>query len=308
MSQTYGFAPLSSDDFEARPHKPSAKFIRAVHALSHRKRRTMLERDAERDLIGKVQRDNDRAALETLIDQFTPFITGIATAAAARSNMQDHLEDLISQGIEGFVKAVRNFDLETNPSRLSTFARYHVSGDCLTYCLHMKYPFRFGTNLDDRLAFYQLNKIEALFEETHGRPMRATPHDAELAAQMVNVSAKGILRALTLREAKHALTIETVQIYDDPERDETARKMTLRSINRLVVTQISPYIASLSERDSDIVSRMFAGQEDLVEMKAKLAERHSLTVERIGQIYRGALSDIRARLKTLGIEGIDAVA
>lgn len=302
MLDVHTFAALPEDETPARRANPA--FTRLVHAYTNRARLPMLSREYERELIGLVQDADCQDSMNHLVQAHIGFITNIAGKFAKTSGMEDRLDDLYNEGCEAFVKSVKKFRLKRDNARLSTYARYGVAGACLTFVRENKHAFRVGTNLPDKAAFFGLGRIRKEFFEIHGRNLRETPEDIQLAADISGIRAPAIQRAMEIQRSGPAISPEDIQIHDMRTQDRPEAQLSRKSSREFLRSRINSVADTLTDRDRDILLTLIENPDERLEFSTICAERHNISVERIRQIYRGALAQIRAALEKDGFSSI----
>lgn len=258
-----------------------------------------LDRPADRTMkarASKLYASGSRDALEEQwIVQHLPLVRhivgrivdplSIRSAGAGRHNCMD-VEDLISAGTLGLVKAARAYD----PSRQAVFKTYayiRIRGAVIDELR--------GRSFVPATVFGQLRRIEAAHQRiasAHGRP----PGDAELAAE-VGISQAQLYR--TLQEARRTHFLSIHGLTDDqpalgalvpasrspsPEAAAERKEMSRR---------LAAAIKELSERDRMILLLYY--DRDLT-MK-ETAHVLGITESRVSQLHASALFKLSMELR-----------
>ena len=74
-----------------------------------------------------------------------------------------------------------------------------------------------------------------------------------------------------------------------------------RDKTSILIEELEVLMAKLKPRNRDIVSALMADDGDVSNKRIELAERHNVTPERIGQIYRDAIAIIKSALEARGL-------
>ncbi len=307
MLAIHAFTPLQDDD-EKPARKVNPAFNRLVHAYAGRAPLPLLARQEEREMIALVQDQGCAASLDRLVEHHMGYLVNIANTYAKKSGLESHADDFYSQACEGFMQAIRKFDLNQTAARLSTYARYFVVSHCLDYVKTMKMPFRVGTNLPDKSAFFGLHRIRTEFHEIYRRPMTQSFEDIQAAESLTGIPAASIERALQLEAMPPAFAPEDIQIHDMRAQDRPENRVARSSGNTYLQRQIGEVAASLIDRNRDILLTILKDPDRRAEFAAQLADKHGITVERVRQIYRGGVADIRAALHAKGMRHISDIA
>lgn len=300
MTDSFAYSYLLDDD--APEATANAPFRRMVHAFSGKAPKPNLDRPVEAELIHLVQENDDPDAMEALIEHHTGFIANIASEFAGYNGMEASMEDLFSEGVQAFVGAVRRYKLNRDGARLNSFARYHVSGAILTYVLKNRYAFPVGTSSGERVFLLGYSKLVSKFSEIHGTAFQSTnPDHIVMMSEMTGTSPAAVRRVCALKGSGDALSTHAIQIVES-RTPYLPEETTINRQRAAILTQeVKALLEKLKPRNRDIVSILMADDGDLGNKRADLADKHSLTAERVGQIYREALHDIRAALKARGI-------
>jgi RNA polymerase sigma factor (sigma-70 family) len=306
MLTVHAFTALPEDDEKPR-RKANPAFNRLVHAYSAKAHLPMLERNHEQELISLVQDLDCVESKSALVEHHMGFIVGIANKAAAMNGLEDHRDDLYNEGIEGFIKSIYKFKPE-HKARLATLSRHYVAASCHRYVMDMKYLFRVGTNLPAKAAFFNLARIRKEFHEIYGRPLTTDFDDLQKAELISGIPAKSLKSQLEIISSANHYSLEDIQIHDMRIQDRPEVRVANKSGAECMHTHIEKVADSLSDRDRDILLAMLRDPEQRAKIAPIVAKRHKITVERVRQIYRGALVDIRRSLADAGIRNFQDIA
>jgi len=114
----------------------------------------MLGEAEELTLIRAYKLDGDKAALQKLIESHLWLIIGCAKKIASNGSL---IEDLINEGVLGFIRAVENFEEDKN-RRLSVIAKFHVKAWMQEYTLQNFSPVKPFNSRKQRRAFFHFKK------------------------------------------------------------------------------------------------------------------------------------------------------
>jgi RNA polymerase sigma-32 factor len=307
MLVVHAFTALPVDEKPARKANPA--FNRMVHAYNAKKgpRAPMLEPEQEKELIMMAKDQGCTDAMNSLVKAHMGFLVNIANNAARYNGLEDHVEDLYSEAAEGFMDSVKKFD-PTRGARIATHAKYYASSRCYRYIMDMKHPFRVGTNIHDKKVFYGLPRLRAEFFEVYGRPMTSSDEDLEKAEMLSGISQNALKRGMELERSGAAIHHEELQIHDMRFQDQPQNQMAQKSGRKCIQDHIHKVADTLIDRDRDILLTMINDMDNLPQLVRSCATRHAISPERVRQIYRGAVSDIRKSLEDAGMRHISDVA
>lgn len=292
------YSQLPQEDETPAPRANPA-FRRLVHAYDQRPRLPMLARSEERELIGLYQDQDSSEALALLVEHHVPFVTNIAMQFARKNGMEYAIDDLLSEGLEAFTKAISRYRLKTHSARLASFARYHVSGKILTYVLANKNPYGIGTSSKERVLILNMPSILAEFRKKHGRDFRpGVTEDVTLLSRLTEVPEPVIRRVMLHRPALNSRDIDIHEMRNDFQPESAVAR---QEISRILVREVTRAAERLKPRDRDILMTLLSDDEEASTLRSVLARRYDITPERVGQIYRQAVGMIRDALKKRGI-------
>lgn len=115
----------------------------------------MLEEAEELDLIRSYRTRGNMSALHTLIESHLWLIVSCAKKIPLGGSV---IEDLVNEGVIGFMRAVDLFD-ETMNRRLSVIATYHVKARMQDYCLRNLSSVKPFNSRKQRRAFLHFTKF-----------------------------------------------------------------------------------------------------------------------------------------------------
>jgi RNA polymerase sigma factor (sigma-70 family) len=305
--QSFAFAEIPDDDEKPAP-KANPAFRRLVHAYSGRAKLPMLAKDYERELIGQFQVFGCRDSLNQLIESHNGFLMNIISRVINQTGAREMADDLYNSAVEGFIKAVRNFDLELFPSRLSSYAKYYVAGEVRTFEMRYRRNMTFGTSYYDRQAYCRMGRIGKEFFEIYGRQMNKTQADLERASQISGLPEQSIQRAINARDRGRSIDLDRIQVIDHRTSGQPESELAKHQSTSVTRRYVDAHLGTLSERDADIVRTMSNNTLDAKIFADSLGKRHSITIERVRQIYRGALQKVRSDMSRDGIKHISDIA
>lgn len=290
---THGFSAEEIAEIE-RSYSPDPE-LKALRAQRAEIGATFARNRAEEpELILAWQERQDPRAIAKLLERYAPMVNGaIAKTLAGRAINTGHAEDLRQEARLAFIKAVDRFDLSMN-TQLSSMAGIYIRTALLRYALDNRTSVRIGTTSSERVAYYKVQALRArkaatgsdildekdiaLIQETTGISRRTT----EIAISTVYAQSASIDDMAESLESEDA--VEILQ-------EEMSRKSAMDAIREI--------LPSLKDRAREIVEATFLCEPPVPTQD--LAERYGVSSERIGQIRREALTDLKIALKNRGI-------
>jgi len=261
-----------------------------------------LSREEEKQLIIKAQ-NGDQSAMNKLIESNLKFVVRVA------SKFQDKgltLSELISEGNIGLIKAIKRFDVKQN-TKLITYAVWWIQ-QAIRYAIYEK-------NRLIRIpakAISTLNKIEDA-KQKH-RASEGEEASLKELAKEVNIKekkAKDLIAQQTDIISLDEITypkgnLSGLSEYPDALSRISARKITDTSFGeyqddpkkiyyrKKIKEKINKKIDKLSPRDAHIIKEYFGfGEDDKGKNFAQIARELGLSRERVRQIFKKILEDLR---------------
>jgi len=141
---------------------------------------SLLDEAEEVDLIRAYRETGDTAALERLVRSHLPLIFGCARRLKVDPQF---VEDLINEGVIGFIRAVDNFD-ETKGRRLNVLAKFHVKARMADFVLANLSQVRPAPARGERNRFLHIRKLVEQVEEDR----LMSPEETSSVAQQFAIS------------------------------------------------------------------------------------------------------------------------
>lgn len=283
---------------ETRQTVPNA-FHRMVHALCGKSRARFLPHDEENSLIMAWRTNRDKDALEKLLRSYDPMILGMAQKAAAQHKVRHLTDDVYQTGQLAFIKAIDNYRIEEG-NRLSTFVKYSMTGDMIRFALDMRMPMRTSTSAGERRAYYRYRAAIDAFTQNAGHAPGDTPSDLAAISAQLGVSPKAFKRARQTHTAQ-IIPIHKIDLWDDAKSMDD-----LESVNSLLKTELAALSSQMTKRDV-IIAKAVLENENTADAARMVADFYDLTPERIRQIVREALRNIRRSLEIKGMKSTSDV-
>ena len=243
MSYSKGFNMLSKD---IRKHK-------------------VLSPETEAELIKKGQ-NGCKASRDKVINSNLRYVI---TVARKYGMHKIPVEDLISEGVIGMLKAFDKFDVSRG-FKFLTFAKWDIHVKIAEYVHIQKGCVRFPLS-----AWYDEKKYEKFCKEYY------SAHD-EMPSEEVAVAGAGI------SERVHKLSFETTDAEDSRQLTADEKQYTYRE-------EIEAALMSLPVRSIRIVSLYFGLDTGFPERMATIAERVGLSEVRVSFIIKEALAILKTK-------------
>lgn len=260
---------------------PSAeKYLNEIGKIS------LISADEETDLARRI-RNGDRKALEKLINANLRFVVSVAKKY---QNQGLSLNDLISEGNLGLIKAAHRFD-ETRGFRFISFAVWWIRQNMLEAIASQSRMIRLPMNQIG--AITRLNKVISQFEQVEER----SPTQAELA-EFSGLEEFKVADAIHYAPHTRSYDAPFAQSEDDdyglldtsPNSDEPADAELLELS---VKTQINLLLGTLPQREQRIIELTYGLRCDRTMQPKEIGQLIGLSTERVRQLKDIALKKIR---------------
>ncbi len=247
-------------------------------------REDLISVEEEVELAQRIKK-GDQIALEKLTRANLRFVVSVAKQY---QNQGLSLPDLINEGNLGLIKAAEKFD-ETRGFKFISYAVWWIRQSILQALAEQSRIVRLPLNQVGSLN--KINKAYSKFEQEHER--KPSPEEladqlelpAEKVADTLRVSGRHISVDAPFVEGEDNSLLDVLVNSDSPNADKTL-------INESLAREIERALATLTERESDII-KLFFGigcQEMTLE---EIGERFGLTRERVRQIKEKAIRRLR---------------
>ncbi len=247
-------------------------------------REELISVEEEVELAQRIKK-GDQAALEKLTRANLRFVVSVAKQY---QNQGLSLPDLINEGNLGLIKAAEKFD-ETRGFKFISYAVWWIRQSILQALAEQSRIVRLPLNQVGSLN--KINKAYSKFEQEHER--KPSPEEladelelpADKVADTLRVAGRHISVDAPFVEGEDNSLLDVLVNSDSPNADRTL-------INESLSREIERALATLTERESDII-KLFFGigcQEMTLE---EIGERFGLTRERVRQIKEKAIRRLR---------------
>ncbi|TCO08761.1 sigma-70 family RNA polymerase sigma factor [Natronoflexus pectinivorans] len=247
-------------------------------------REELISVEEEVELAQRIKK-GDQTALEKLTRANLRFVVSVAKQY---QNQGLSLPDLINEGNLGLIKAAEKFD-ETRGFKFISYAVWWIRQSILQALAEQSRIVRLPLNQVGSLN--KINKAYSKFEQEHER--KPSPEEladqlelpADKVADTLRVAGRHISVDAPFVEGEDNSLLDVLVNSDSPNADRTL-------INESLSKEIERALATLTERESDII-KLFFGigcQEMTLE---EIGERFGLTRERVRQIKEKAIRRLR---------------
>ena len=247
-------------------------------------REELISVEEEVELAGRI-RNGDRAALEKLTRANLRFVVSVAKQY---QNQGLSLPDLINEGNLGLIKAAEKFD-ETRGFKFISYAVWWIRQSILQALAEQSRIVRLPLNQVGSLN--KINKAYSRFEQEFERKPSAEELAEELnipvekIAETLKMSGRHVSVDAPFVEGEDNSLIDVMVNEDSPNADRGL-------INESLAKEIDRALATLTEREADIVRKFFGiGVPEMT--LEEIGEEFGLTRERVRQIKEKAIRRLR---------------
>ncbi len=247
-------------------------------------REELISVEEEVELAQRIKK-GDQIALEKLTRANLRFVVSVAKQY---QNQGLSLPDLINEGNLGLIKAAEKFD-ETRGFKFISYAVWWIRQSILQALAEQSRIVRLPLNQVGSLN--KINKAYSKFEQENERK----PSPEELAEKLelpvdkvsdtLRVSGRHISVDAPFVEGEDNSLLDVLVNGDSPNADKTL-------INESLAREIERALATLTERESDIIKLFFGIQTQEMTLE-EIGERFGLTRERVRQIKEKAIRRLR---------------
>jgi RNA polymerase primary sigma factor len=247
-------------------------------------REELISVEEEVELAQRIKK-GDQIALEKLTRANLRFVVSVAKQY---QNQGLSLPDLINEGNLGLIKAAEKFD-ETRGFKFISYAVWWIRQSILQALAEQSRIVRLPLNQVGSLN--KINKAYSKFEQEHER--KPSPEEladqlelpADKVADTLRVSGRHISVDAPFVEGEDNSLLDVLVNGDSPNADKAL-------INESLAREIERALATLTERESDIIKLFFGIQQQEMTLE-EIGERFGLTRERVRQIKEKAIRRLR---------------
>lgn len=293
MRKIHRSASIRLEDAATARPKAQDAYRRLTFHMTHTAPKPELTAAQEHDLLSRAK-VGDKSASHELFQHFESFLDRTVERVAKESACPELVDDMHSAATSGFFKAISLVELDRD-TRFSIYLSFRIVGDLRSYALRNSKPLAYGRGSDERKAFYSRHKIQNKFSKAFGRAPSDLAEDIDWMAKELGVAPKAMRRAIQVDQIE-AVPAERVNIADPgPSLDDLAQRA---SGNEALQQAFAAVRKTLSRRDYDILTVM--SRHDVP--NSFMADEYDISPERVGQIFRKAVSQLRSELASRGIE------
>jgi len=249
----------------------------------------MLSLESEQALARRFREDGDIDAARQLVMSHLRFVVRVARGYAGYGLAQG---DLIQEGNIGLMKAVKRFDPSVGV-RLVSFAVHWVRAEIHEFILRNWRIVKVATTKSQRKLFFNLRGSKKRLGWLNNEEINAIADDLKVDPKEVLLMEERLSAHDTAFDSNPADDEESFApaAHLADMRFEPCEQLEELEIERDSHEQLISAMAGLDERSRDIVTRRWLNEPK--ETLQELAEKYSVSAERIRQIEKNAFNTLR---------------
>lgn len=245
----------------------------------------------ETDLI-RADRKGDKDARGRILKANLRFVVKIAKRYQNRGLP---LEDLISEGNVGLIKAFERFDVDRG-FRFISYAVWWIRQSIFKAVYEKSRMIRLPLNRVNELV--QIEKVR----KTLGWVQSET-EEMQKIGEALNMEANHVRKLLAISQEYVSVDVPANKDVDssllgDLIEDDNARLPEDTTINNSLKTDIDTVLSALDERESEVIKLRYGLNDEHPRSLNEIGDLFGLTKERIRQIERKAMKCLRDRTRT----------
>ncbi|MCB5234324.1 MAG: RNA polymerase sigma factor RpoD/SigA [Candidatus Cloacimonetes bacterium] len=246
----------------------------------------------EEQRLGRLARDGDQEAINTLIQANLKFVVKIASGFQNRGLT---LSELISEGYTGLIAAIQKFDPDKDV-KLISYAVWYIKQRIHNAVSNQSSIIRVPVGKAG-----EASRIRAAQDRIYSETGRSA--DAEEVAEMLNINERSIERIEG--QMPRTTSIDETYFSDDQSEysaldfipDESAGDPMREYTQNREHQKLYRAIGKLDSREAEIIRSYFGlNQKNETKNFAQIAETMGLSRERVRQIQKEALKKISAEM------------
>jgi RNA polymerase sigma-32 factor len=253
----------------------------------------ILTAEEEKALARRYHADDDLEAARQLVFSHLRYVASIARGFTGYGLP---LADLIQEGNVGLMKAVKRFDHERDV-RLVSFAVHWIKAEIYDYVVRNWKMVKVATTKAQRKLFFNLRK---------NRARLGMMKEAEVQTMAASLDVKPeTVREMEVRMSGTDVAFEPETDDDDAPRSlapaeaigdsslDPGRLVSEADEQRHRQVQLGKALSSLDDRSREIIQARWLMEEGKKQTLGNLAEKYGVSAERIRQIEKRAMDQMR---------------
>ena len=265
-----------------------------------------LSQEEEETLFNKIQNENDLKAARKVILAHLKLVAFIAKSYVGYGIP---LEDLVQEGSVGLMKSVKRFDLSYGV-RLAAYATHWIKAEICEYVIKNWKLVKIATTKAQRKLFFNLRSSKKRFNWL-------TENEKRELAKQLNVSKKEV-EQMDMRLYQHDCLFEDdcaegshhhleqgevkLEVLEDDRANPELIHEQTHDISRFR-SQLREFIDQLDNRKRYIIENRWLCDRSEQKTLQQLGETFGISLERVRQIEKQVLKDMKNFLAARRLEG-----
>jgi RNA polymerase primary sigma factor len=249
----------------------------------------LLTSQREKELARRIEK-GDQLAFQEMVESNLRLVANIAKKSRRFAGHILSLEDLIQEGCMGLMRAVQKFDYRRG-YRFSTYASYWIRQAIFRSVAEQGRSIRLPVHMVESIS--RADKARAILTQQLQRP----PSNSELSAYMcvpekkvkdiVDCVSDPVSLDVSMSEDDDTMLIDTVE---DVHTKATPEQILLRAL----CSEVAQALQTLPEREAKVLLLHYGLNGEAPLTLDEVGSRLNLTRERIRQIEKMALAQLKA--------------
>ena len=278
------------------PGRDLTAYITSVNGIA------MLTPDQERELANQYYYEDDVDAARQLVMAHLRFVVHMARTYSGYGLSQ---ADLIQEGNVGLMKAVKRFNPEVGV-RLVSFAVHWIKAEMHEYILRNWRIVKIATTKAQRKLFFNLRSSKKRLGWLNNEEAQAVAKDLGVDEKVVR-QMEGRMSAYDApfdadANSDDEAIYRAPAYYLEDQNSDLAHSLEETEWKEVTNASLNLAMNELDDRSKDILQSRWLGEDKAT--LHNLADKYSISAERIRQLEKNAMNKIKAHMKAQWVLGI----
>lgn len=252
-----------------------------------------ITQEQEIALVTEYQKTKSEKSATALISAYMRLIDSMAYKR--RNDSRDH-DDLVQEGVVGFLKALDSFDLSRG-LRLSTYVTYYISYAMYEFIINNIGKFKFGQSKPNKKIFFNISK----YRNQQGRITESNIKKMAIDLDVPESDIRNMDQYLNLQflvdDGSNSSKDGIYSIVDESNDIETV--IENKKLHDMESFGIMNALNEFDTRVADVIQQRYFN--DVPATMMELGKKHKVSTERIRQIEVRGIKFLRSKFNQEGI-------